>query len=77
MSCRVLKRGVEEYVLNYIVEQLQKRGCNTVVGEYLPTAKNKLVENHYPNLGFAKTEENIFQVDVNNFSFFNHFINNN
>lgn len=53
MSCRVLKRGVEETVLNGIVAIAKEAGCNTVVGEYLPTAKNGLVKDHYQNLGFA------------------------
>jgi FkbH-like protein len=54
MSCRVLKRGMENFVLNTIVDYACKKGYNTVVGEYLPTAKNILVKDHYFNLGFTK-----------------------
>ena len=56
MSCRVLKRDVEKYVLNELVRKLQERGIDRLLGEYIPTPKNKLVENHYKNLGFS--EEN-------------------
>ena len=75
MSCRVLKRGVEEYVLNYIAENLRKLGYKTLIGEYLPTAKNKLVENHYTTLGFEKAGENTWTLDVENFNARTHFIN--
>ncbi|MCY0969571.1 HAD-IIIC family phosphatase [Chryseobacterium wangxinyae] len=54
MSCRVLKRGMEDLTLNTIVETAKNRGFKYVVGEYLPTAKNDMVKNHYENLGFAE-----------------------
>jgi FkbH-like protein len=75
MSCRVLKRGVEEYVLNYIAENLKKLGYKTLIGEYIPTAKNKLVENHYTTLGFDKESENTWTLDVEHFNARTHFIN--
>lgn len=53
MSCRVLKRGMENFTLNTMVEQAKARGYKRIVGEYLPTPKNKMVEAHYPNLGFC------------------------
>jgi FkbH-like protein len=56
MSCRVLKRGMENYTLNTIVERAKKAGYKRIVGEYLPTAMNKMVEKHFPNLGFTKVE---------------------
>lgn len=31
-------------------------GIFRIVGEYLPTAKNQMVEEHYPRLGFCKIE---------------------
>jgi predicted enzyme involved in methoxymalonyl-ACP biosynthesis len=33
MSCRVLKRGVEEYLINYLFNEARKRGLVGVVGE--------------------------------------------
>ncbi len=56
MSCRVLKRNVEEFVLNEIVTLAQSNGYYTLVGEYLPTAKNGLVKDHYSKLGFEEQE---------------------
>jgi FkbH-like protein len=54
MSCRVLKRTMENFVLNTIVEDLNKTGCLKLIGEYIPTAKNNLVLDHYKNLGFME-----------------------
>ena len=56
MSCRVLKRGMENFTLNTMVEQARVAGYKKIVGEYLPTPKNKMVENHYVSLGFTKIE---------------------
>lgn len=52
MSCRVLKRGMEYFVLNNIVELAKENGYETIIGEYLPTPKNELVKDHYKELGF-------------------------
>ena len=57
MSCRVLKRGMEIFVLNEIVEAARKRGYKKIIGEYLPTSKNSLVKDHYFNLGFEQIPE--------------------
>jgi FkbH-like protein len=56
MSCRVLKRGMENFTLNTMVARAKAAGYKRIVGEYLPTPKNKMVENHYPALGFEKIE---------------------
>ena len=56
MSCRVLKRGMENFTLNTMVEKAKVAGYKRIVGEYLPTPKNKMVENHYTGLGFTPVE---------------------
>ena len=56
MSCRVLKRGMEDFTLNTMVEAAREKGFKRIIGEYLPTPKNKMVEGHYPGLGFEKLE---------------------
>lgn len=57
MSCRVLGRQVEEATLNLLVEQAQSRGCTELIGVYKPTAKNGMVKELYPRLGFAPCAE--------------------
>ena len=54
MSCRVLKRGVEHFLLNHLVALAEELGSRRLVGEYIPTAKNGLVRDHYAGLGFAR-----------------------
>ena len=57
MSCRVLKRGVEEAVLNELVRLAQWKKCVRLEGVYLPTAKNEMVRDFYGRMGFALTAE--------------------
>ncbi|PIF43434.1 HAD superfamily phosphatase (TIGR01681 family)/FkbH-like protein [Chryseobacterium sp. 52] len=57
MSCRVLKRGMEDFTLNTIVDAARKNGYKYVVGEYLPTAKNQMVKDHYERLGFTAEKD--------------------
>ncbi len=58
MSCRVLKRGVEHMLANVLVERAKAMGAGRICGDYRPTAKNKLVKDLYPELGFVcETEE--------------------
>lgn len=56
MSCRVLKRGMENFTLNTIVEYARANGYMKIIGEYLPTPKNGMVAEHYTGLGFTKLE---------------------
>jgi len=56
MSCRVLKRGVEQVLLNNLVAAARERGLTELIGEYIPTAKNVLVKHHYESLGFMQME---------------------
>lgn len=46
MSCRVLKRRVENKMMEFILAHTQ----GPLRAEYLPTAKNKMVEQLYPHL---------------------------
>lgn len=57
MSCRVLKRGMEDFTLNTIIETAKKNGFKYVVGQYLSTAKNQMVKDHYEKLGFKEQNE--------------------
>ncbi|WP_437481444.1 HAD-IIIC family phosphatase [Sorangium sp. So ce1014] len=52
MSCRVLRRGLESFVLNALVDRARREGYATIVGEYVPTKKNELAKDHYKTLGF-------------------------
>jgi FkbH-like protein len=57
MSCRVLKRQVEEEVLNELARLAKSRGCHRLEGVYLPTPKNDMVRDFYARMGFTLTAE--------------------
>jgi FkbH-like protein len=57
MSCRVLGRRVEEAALAYVCAAAKAQGANRLIGRYLPSAKNRMVANHYAKLGFNQIEE--------------------
>lgn len=67
MSCRVLKRGMEEFIINRVIEMAKENGFLKVVGEYIPTPKNAMVEKIYEKLGFADLGNGKFEADVGNF----------
>lgn len=69
MSCRVLKRGMEEFIINTIIETAKKNGFKKVIGEYIKTPKNAMVEKIYSKLGFKEISEGKFEADLDNFKF--------
>jgi len=54
MSCRVLGRRVEEAVLTQLVCEAKAAGAVALRGQYIATARNDLVRDHYQKLGFEK-----------------------
>ena len=66
MSCRVLKRGMEHFVLNTIVDFCKSKNYKNLIGEYIATPKNQMVENHYLNLGFAATN-NLWNLKIDDY----------
>ncbi len=67
MSCRVLKRGMEEFIINAIMEVARQEGLLKVVGEYIPTAKNAMVAQIYKKLGFVDVGDGRFEANVATF----------
>lgn len=57
MSCRVLKRGMEDAMMDTLVADAAARGVKVIEGYYYPTAKNAMVRDFYAGMGFAKTAE--------------------
>lgn len=67
MSCRVLKRGMEHFTLDTIAKYAITKGFKKLIGEYLPTAKNIIVKDHYLNLGFKEAGSQ-WILDLNEYS---------
>ncbi len=64
MSCRVLKRGMEEYVVNCLVREARKNGFLMISAEYIPTAKNSMVKDIYKDMGFEERGNNRYLLDI-------------
>jgi FkbH-like protein len=54
MSCRVLGRKVEHMVLHELLRHADACGARALVGTFIPTDRNGLVEDHYAKLGFEQ-----------------------
>jgi len=52
MSCRVLKREMEVAMLDAVVDRARDRGIQAIYGYFFHTAKNAMVAEFYPTLGF-------------------------
>lgn len=61
MSCRVMGRQIEDYVLDYVEEDIKKMGFHTLEALYIPTAKNGPVEKLYDRMGYEIIEESAAQ----------------
>ena len=67
MSCRVLKRGMEEFVMNSVIQKAKDSGFKAVSAEYIPTPKNGMVKDIYEVMGFEKTGNGTFKIDVGSY----------
>lgn len=54
MSCRVLSRGMEAFIM---AEIRRHAGHARIIGHYIPTAKNSLVKGLYERLGLRKIDD--------------------
>ncbi len=59
ISCRVLGRQLECFMLNRILQAAVEAKIERIIGVYCPTAKNSQVADLYPRLGFSETDSNL------------------
>jgi FkbH-like protein len=57
MSCRVIGRQMEEFMLQTLAEAAQAAQIRAIRGVYVPTGKNGMVADLYPKLGFIQLPE--------------------
>lgn len=79
MSCRVLGRQVENACMNVLAGIARRLNINEILGEYIPTAKNNVVREHYRKLNFTplqdtENEGRMWQLMLDNYIPFNTFI---
>jgi FkbH-like protein len=63
LSCRVMGRQVEESILHFLANAARARGCDRLVAEYLPTAKNAPCLN-FLQRNLEREDGNTFAVDL-------------
>lgn len=54
LSCRVMGREVEKGILSHIVNKARESGVERIKAQFVPTSKNKPIEDFLPNCGFKK-----------------------
>ena len=64
MSCRVLGRYLEEWILNEIRKIAKKNNIKTIVAEYVFNKKNKIAKEFLLNNKFKKVKKNFFKGDA-------------
>jgi FkbH-like protein len=67
MSCRVLERSFEQYIINKILNFFKEKNYNVLLAEYIETKKNLLVKDIYKTLGFSKQKSNNYSISLKNF----------
>jgi FkbH-like protein len=68
MSCRVFGRELEFEAMTIAVEEVSRRGVQTIYAEYIPTSKNSVVKDLFSNLGFRRTNDPNVAGDVTRWS---------
>ena len=56
MSCRVLGRYLEAWILNEIISRANKNGFEYVFGEFIPTERNIVAKDFFGNYGFTQID---------------------
>ena len=67
MSCRVLKRGMEQFIADSILRAAREAGVARVVGDYIPTPKNAMVKDLYASMGFRPLGDGLYEARVDDY----------
>ncbi len=54
LSCRVMGREVEKGMLGHIINKAKQNGVELIKAKFIPSQKNKPIEDFLPNCGFQK-----------------------
>ena len=75
MSCRVFKRKLEDYIINYIVTKLREKNKTKLNVEYRPTERNSMIESIFEKIGLKidlfslENDKKIYTIEnINNVS---------
>ncbi|MDL2295042.1 HAD family hydrolase, partial [Ruminococcaceae bacterium OttesenSCG-928-D13] len=79
MSCRVLKRGMEDAMMDAMVAAARAAGAKQLRGAYYKTAKNAMVKDFYAGFGFERTslaehDDSHWRLALDSYQPHNHYI---
>lgn len=69
MSCRVLKRGMEEFIIDEIIKTAERNGYAKVTAEYIRTAKNNMVSDLYDRMGLHLVKDGLYEINVSEYKY--------
>jgi FkbH-like protein len=65
LSCRVLGRGVELSVLDWVAGQARQANATTLAGHYVPSGRNGVAGDFFQRAGFRSTgDDGVFVLDL-------------
>jgi FkbH-like protein len=64
LSCRVLGLKIEQSMVVFIQDKAKEMSCKQIIGEYIPTSKNKLAIGFYEKADFKKQSDSYFSLDL-------------
>lgn len=64
LSCRVLGLNLEKYMIAFAAAVAKQAKVKRLVGEFIPTSKNKVAADMYLKLGFRKLNDTMFSADL-------------
>jgi FkbH-like protein len=56
-SCRVLERGVEQTIMNSLLQEAERLGVERIKATYIPTDRNTMVADFFEKFGFQVDKE--------------------
>lgn len=64
LSCRIMGRNIENAFISFIYNKAKEGNIKKLIGEYIPTKKNKPVKDFYANAGFTKNENDYYSFNI-------------
>ncbi len=66
MSCRVFQRGMENFIMQKIIDIAKSNNITNIKGEYIPSNKNTIIKDLYFTFNFKKNN-NLFNLNINDY----------
>jgi FkbH-like protein len=74
MSCRVLGRHLEAWILKVIVDDIRAKGGDYIIAERIPTAKNQMASEFLKSHGFKSMQEENLKISSDLITLFSNYL---